>query len=406
MILCKRVGKANAAVIGLALLGLIVLGAVLAASGRLGLGKPKHQRPAPDVAPNGVPGRAESSTGWLRITTHPAGAHVFVKEALGRAEFRYLGRTPYKKQLRIGRYQVILFLNGTLVEREQRVTTTGEQAELEIRLPAAQHPEMVYVKPGWFQLGSEKGEVDERPTRRVFLDGYYIDKHELSNRRYGLFLSYLQAMPSEAHKYCHPLEAELKSNLNHTPSKLNSVRSLHGRKPFNLPTQPVTSVTWFDAYAYAKWAGKQLPTEAQWEKAAGWNDERKIKFDYPWGAEDDFKKAHVGKSRDCTANVDAYPDGKSFYGCYQMIGNVYEWCLDWWDPQSYAKMTPRDPRGPKQPVEKDGPGLRVVRGGSGNFFHFTNVMRRTTYARYKLVPKLRDMNVGFRCVINVAPKKK
>lgn len=184
---------------------------------------------------------------------------------------------------------------------------------------------------------------DEGPAHMVFLDSYLMDTYEVSNKDYGEFV---------------------KANGHPAPAYWDDPR-------LNKPQQPVVGVNWDDAKSFCEYRGKRLPTEAEWEKAAR-GPEGNL---YPWGNDFDPAKANYGKNRDATMPVDSYPDGASYYGLYNMAGNVFEWVADWYDPRYYGRLeTMVNPTGPAKPVWIGGTGTyvdrltvgekRVIRGGS------------------------------------------
>ena len=198
----------------------------------------------------------------------------------------------------------------------------------------AQNPidgaEMIFIPEGEFLMGSDKSKDnlaynDELPQRKVYLDGYWIYKHEVTVARYRKFC---QATGKQM-----PKSPGWGWQDNH----------------------PILNVTWHDAVAYCKWAGVELPTEAQWEKAARGTDGRI----YPWGDKWDASKCNnynTGPKQ--TTPVGSYPQGDSPYGVMDMSGNVYEWCADWYDGKYYASAPNRNPQGPSSGQ------TRVLRGGS------------------------------------------
>ena len=180
---------------------------------------------------------------------------------------------------------------------------------------------MVHVPEGPFQMGSEIGNHDEQPQREVVLSGFWIDKYCVANAQYRKFL-------------------EENSGISAPPS--------FSQDDFAAPQQPVVSVSWEEASAYAAWAGKRLPTEAEWEKAARGTDGRR----YPWG--DDaptYSLAHyAGGEPAFPLDVDAKEDVPSPYGAVQMAGNVFEWVNDWFDAFYYRNGPAENPRGLAHPT--------------------------------------------------------
>lgn len=227
---------------------------------------------------------------------------------------------------------------------------------------------MVLIPAGEFTMGSDKGDDDEQPIHKVFLDGFYIDKFEVTN---GRFAKFVEAILSEPPWGFGDKETPV----------------LHADKP-------VRWVNWMDAMGYCLWAGKRLPTEAEWEKAARGTDGRV----YPWG-NDPPTPAHAvfglkEGGADTVSAVGNRDKGKSPYGVHDLAGNLYEWTLDWYDDEFYSKITAINPRGPDEGTAK------VQRGGS----YINNPYRLRASFRTKGDPTEHDPNVGFRCAQDI-PKQ-
>jgi iron(II)-dependent oxidoreductase len=211
---------------------------------------------------------------------------------------------------------------------------------------------MVYVPGGSYVMGADKGFPDEQPKHEISIDPFYIDIHEVTVAQYKKFLD-------------------------------ETGRSAPGfwLPEIDRPDHPVVGVSWKDAAAYAKWAGKRLPTEAEWELAArGGTAEGR----YPWGDEPDLQFANVGSFG--IAPVKSFkPNG---YGIYDMIGNVWEWCSDWYDPEYYSSSPKENPQGPESGKYK------VLRGWAW----YCNKDQVKVTKRYSSDPTARSYSYGFRCV--------
>lgn len=220
------------------------------------------------------------------------------------------------------------------------------KASFNFRTQAAGIGDMVYIPAGEFTMGSEDGEDDESPVHTVYLDAFYIDKYEVTNAQFKEF--------SE--------ETGHKGMINQ-PGFEDYIDYFN-----NCPNCPIVNITWYYAKDYAKWAGKRLPTEAEWEKAARGTDER----EYSWGdespdADEIFRANYRTPSEEGGADgfrfaapVGSFPENKSPYGAFDMAGNVWEWVADWYDSEYYTYSPKRNPEGP----ERSPIGGKVMRGGS------------------------------------------
>lgn len=253
------------------------------------------------------------------------------------------------------------------LNQEQQAVYQQLQAKLPGRRPAtvvdslkpAETP-LALVPAGEFTMGSTMAE-DEKPVHHVYLNAFYMDKYHVT---VGQYAKYLEATDKEA-----PPEWDIMNQPQHQK-------------------RPVVNVSWFDAASYCKWAGKRLPTEAEWEKAARGTDGRL----YPWGNEAPTRlHANFGKKK--WANhmalvpVGMFELGKSPYGIYDMAGNAWEWVNDWYDHDYYKKSPTKNPQGPKTGKSK------VVRGG--NWLYVQDFLRSSF--RYNAEPSGRQFGYGFRC---------
>lgn len=227
---------------------------------------------------------------------------------------------------------------------------------------------MVLVSAGEFTMGSDKGDDDEGPAHRVYVDTFYLDKFEVTNGRFAKFVDAIQGEP--------PWGFSDKDT------------------PVTHADRPVRWVSWMDATGYCLWAGKRLPTEAEWEKTARGADGRM----YPWGNEPPtLTHAVFGLKEggpDTVSPIGNRDKGKSPYGAHDMAGNLYEWVADWYAEDYYAlfvKSPAINPRGPSEGAAK------VQRGGS----YINNPYRLRSSFRTKGDPTEQDPNVGFRCAQDV-----
>ncbi|HHT9129744.1 MAG TPA: SUMF1/EgtB/PvdO family nonheme iron enzyme [Candidatus Brocadiaceae bacterium] len=264
----------------------------------------------------------------------------------------------------------------TLVERDEKM----KKALAENR---EKWSEMILVPAGKFIMGSGEDEFipEEIPQHEVYLDAFYIDKCEVTNAQYWEFLQY--SKKTGDHSKCFPGEPKGKD---HTPGTPHTGWDY---PYYDFPDYPVTRVDWYDAYAYAAWAGKRLPTEAEWEKAARGTDGRR----FPWGNVWDAKRCNAGM--DAPLTVGSFEPGKSVFGCLDMAGSVSEWCSDWYHPEYYQKSPSTNPKGPDHST-----GVRIIKGGS-LFAPYAYKMRCAVRIFGK--PEDRNKSIGFRCAKDYKP---
>lgn len=292
--------------------------------------------------------------------------------------------------------------------------------------------DMVWIPAGKFWRGSETGQSDERPVREVSLSGYWIDKTEVTVGQYAEFVRETNYVTVAERKpdpaafpgadpallvpgsviFAPPTQAVSLSNhyawWSYAPGASwrhpeGADSSIAGKENF-----PAVHVCWEDAVAYADWANKRLPSEAEWEYAArGGFDRRK----FIWGEE-------LAPNRHWRANiwqgdfpvVDSGHDGfrgvgpvgafePNGYGLFDMAGNVWEWCLDWYMPDYYATGPVDNPPGPNTSYDPNEPGVmkKIMRGGSYLCDESYCAGYRPS-ARMKSSPDTGLSHTGFRCV--------
>ncbi len=219
---------------------------------------------------------------------------------------------------------------------------------------------MVYVPGGAFTMGRENGDDAERPPHQVTVKAFFIDTHEVTNEDYEKFI---------------------KATNRRTPTSWKK-----GSFPPGTERKPVTGVTWDDANDYARWAGKRLPTEEEWEFAARGSEGRV----YPWGNDWRDGSANANGAGQSMADVAAHK-GTSPFGTYDMVGNAWEWTASNFKPYPGRGLPGSQPSGD----------LRVIRGGC---YESTKDYATTTYrAGWPARGASTYDQTGFRCAKDVGP---
>lgn len=242
---------------------------------------------------------------------------------------------------------------------------------------------LIYVPAGEFTMGSNDGEPNERPVHTVYLDAFWIDQTEVTNKQYqacvgagaceppSVIISYVQKSDCYGKSCIYP-------------------HDYYGNIEYD--DYPVIYMSWNQANSYCAWTGRQLPTEAQWEKAARGPDGRI----YPWGNyEPNGTLLNYNSIIGDTTKVGSYPAGKSLYGAFDLAGNVWEWVSDWYSGDYYQSSPTANPLGPDS---GDG---HVLRGRSLGSYGGYSV--RSSYRYWAYPNDASKGDVGFRCAINAVP---
>lgn len=249
--------------------------------------------------------------------------------------------------------------------------------------------EWIEIPSGEFVMGSTEEEIEdfyqesklrssmlelpafeaETPQHKVYLSAYQISRNEITNAQYRVFIEQTKRPEPRGYKG----------------------EDVWGDPILNADNQPVVGVTWFDAYAFAHWVGGNLPTEAQWERAARGIDG----LTYPWGNFPPTRKtANFARHLNQPSATGQFLDGASAEGVNDLAGNVWEWCLDRYSPNFYRETSPRNPVNFRHKnILTD----RVIRGGS---WDYGRVFLRSAL-RFKLYPLDSTNNIGFRIVRTV-----
>ena len=274
---------------------------------------------------------------------------------------------------------LVLFLFGC----GQKTCDSDDGVLSPLKTSKKDHKKMVLVPSGLFLMGTNKVDtegihkkigsikplyLDQHPESKRALGSFYMDQYEVTNEEYQKFIINTQFSDLPAHW-------------------------VGENYPEGYALHPVTQVTWWEAWSYCMWAGKQLPTEEQWEKSA----RGPHGLPYPWGKEFVKGKANLGIDGDRkSASVKAYPEDVSPYKIYGLSGNVMEWTQDWFLP--YPGNSKSDVRFGKQ--------LKVLRGnGFQKAGHYFLNAYRYAFNRTEANPNDFFENVGFRCASSVIPEK-
>ena len=374
--------------------------------------------------------RYETAIEFANALNRPVGHSIYHGDNLRRTETALYGQLPKPKQpvqrrrqieLRtiLGLLGLILFFSGlvagyfyanrpeTLPVGNETNATATFQSQVVAAITAIASPDpptptpsplptatpspienetgsrMLYVPGGVFRMGNDDGERNEQPSHLVVLEPYFIDETEVTNGEYKACVgdgSCLQ--PARLTASYHPVY--------YSSAEYDDY--------------PVIFVDWAMADAFCEWRGARLPTEAEWERAAGFDPVEFARTLYPWGENfngvllnycdancaQEWRDAQFDDGYQDTAPVRSFPDGRSPIGAYDMLGNVMEWVADWYGPDYYAESAERNPLGPPEGEAK------VIRGGS--WFSRNEV---TIATRGSFVPEVSRANLGFRCAMDV-----
>ena len=260
----------------------------------------------------------------------------------------------------------------------------------------AVEPGMMKIPGGLYELGFSGSDFcydNEVPEHKTYLNAYEIDTYPVTNKQ---FMAFIDAGGYEDYRFWLSDGWDIVNEKKwDAPLYWQKIEGYWYKKDFGglnkiSPDEPVTNVSYYEADAYSKWAGKRLPTEAEWEKAASWNEDLEKKTIYPWG--DELPSDHTANLLQswnwAPCQIGSYPQGKSYYGCHQMLGDVWEWT------SSEYVLYPGFRSKFLEYTDKWAINQKVLRGGS---FATPRSQIRNSYRNY-FKPHERIPFSGFRCV--------
>jgi iron(II)-dependent oxidoreductase len=310
----------------------------------------------------------------------------------------------------LGSYALPLVIQHEAQHQETMLQAIALREDLEYRprFAAAALPdhaarpltETVLVPGGAFIMGSNDNEWaydNERPAHEVHVASFRISRAPVTNTEYLGFMA--QGGYARRNLWSEAGWAWLQSAKRQAPGHWRATGGggahgwqalVFGRLEPLHPDGIVMHVSWYEAEAYARWAGARLPTEAEWEKAAAWDPSKGASQRYPWGnAPWDATRANLDQERLAPARANAYPEGQSAYGCLQMLGDVWEWTDSWFDGYPGFEAFPYE----EYSKVFFGQQYRVLRGGS---FATRTHVARNTFRNWDL-PERSQIFSGFRC---------
>ena len=303
---------------------------------------------------------------------------------------------------------------------EEQVITTQKSTSISFSVPE----NMNHITSGEFQMGNQNENANDReiPVHSVFVDEFYMDKYPVTNAQYKRFVDANPVWSKPASSLV--WHRKNKRIITGRMTRQDYLKNWNGNTfPQEMEDHPVTYINWYAAMAYAKWIGKRLPTEAEWEKAARGGI---IGQNYPWGNTLDADRANCNNTIGETTSVGKFPPNN--YGLYDMVGNVWEWCLDEYQTDYYSHSPNENPIAGYDTKEKlyalcsyygNVDTERVLRGGT--LFYSSEPIN--IHVRWGGDPSLTNyyssdsskivaqyssglmVNIGFRCVWDVNMQK-